>query len=493
MSIAPRYDQYSDAWDTSVTVNVMGEDVRFFHTNKSGVDRVFIDHHMFLSKVWGKTGSKLYGSKSGADYVDNPRRFRIFCEACLEAVRVLPFGVGEDCIFVANDWHTAMLPVLLKYKYKPEGQFQSAKCVYTVHNIAFQGRFWPESMNDLNVPQAAMDLFQFNDGFSKVYDETNPPAEDGPSKADIKGSHNKVNWMRAGFLASDRNLTVSPNYASEIASGPERGVELDTVIRQTGIEGIVNGMDVTEWNPAVDKYIDVNYTKSNVRMGKAAAKEALQAEAGLDIDPSKPLFGYIGRLEEQKGVDILIEALPKVLQSTKAQVVILGTGKASFEKKVEELQGKSPNLAGFVKFSAPLAHQITAGADFLMVPSRFEPCGLIQLHAMQYGTVPVVASTGGLVDTVKEGRTGFQMGTMDPDELSQADVQAVAKTMSRACEAFGTPAHDQMVSACINQDLSWAEPAKKWEGVLEEVFCYPGTSGSGTSKKGQVQTPVAKV
>ena len=208
----------------------------------------------------------------------------------------------------------------------------------------------------------------------------------------------------------------------------------------------------------------MNYTKSNVRMGKAAAKEALQAETGLDIDPSKPLFGYIGRLEEQKGVDILMEvrripyrrlpaqgpavyasrqrghgssvnsvflinysaalvrvlqpcllyvhhvgtpdcrdsvyfrmqALPKVLQSTKAQVVILGTGKASFEKKVDQLQGTNPNLAGVVKFSAPLAHQITAGADFLMVPSRFEPCGLIQLHAMQYGTIPVVASPVGL-------------------------------------------------------------------------------------------------
>ena len=150
-----------------------------------------------------------------------------------------------------------------------------------------------------------------------------------------------------------------------------------------------------------------------------------------------------------------MQALPKVLQSTKAQVVILGTGKASFEKKVEQLQGTNPNLAGVVKFSAPLAHQITAGADFLMVPSRFEPCGLIQLHAMQYGTIPVVASTGGLVDTVKEGKTGFQMGTMDPDELAPEDVAAVAETMGRACKAFGTPQHDQMVAACIGQDLSW--------------------------------------
>lgn len=188
-----------------------------------------------------------------------------------------------------------------------------------------------------------------------------------------------------------------------------------------------------------------------------------------------------------------MQALPKVLKTTKAQVVILGTGKAKFEKLVTALDKQNPSLKGVVKFSAPLAHMITAGADFLMVPSRFEPCGLIQLHAMQYGTIPVVASTGGLVDTVKEGKTGFQMGSLDPDELSAEDADAVAETMGRACEVFGTPQFEQMVAACIAQDLSWAEPAKKWEGVLEEVASFPGNSARGTAKKGEVQTPVSKV
>jgi granule-bound starch synthase len=185
-----------------------------------------------------------------------------------------------------------------------------------------------------------------------------------------------------------------------------------------------------------------------------------------------------------------MQALPKVLAQGNVQVVILGTGKKTFEKMVEQLDKKFPGAKGIVKFSAPLAHMITAGADFLLVPSRFEPCGLIQLHAMQYGTVPLVASTGGLVDTVKEGKTGFQMGSMDADGLTAEDADAVAETISRAAQVFGTPQFEEMVTSCIKQDLSWAEPAKKWEGVLEEVV---HGSAEGSVKKGEVQVPVAKV
>lgn len=378
----------------------------------------------------------------------------------------------------------------MQHKYQANGQFEKAKCVYCIHNIAFQGRFWPETLEDLQVPESASEAFAFLDGYKKVYSEKTPKKEDSDISEDMGGEHMKVNWMKAGFLTSDKNLTVSPNYATEVTASAAGGVELDKVIKQVGIEGIVNGMDVEEWNPATDKYLDVKYNKSNVFAGKAAAKAALQAECGLDVDESIALFGYIGRLEEQKGVDILMKALPKVLASGKCQVVILGTGKKSFEKMVEQLDKKFPGAKGVVKFSAPLAHMITAGADFLMVPSRFEPCGLIQLHAMQYGTVPLVASTGGLVDTVKEGVTGFQMGSMDTDGLTPEDADAVAQTMSRASQVFGTPQFEEMVVNCIKQDLSWSEPAKKWEGVLEEVVSGNGT---GTAKKGEVSVPVAKV
>jgi granule-bound starch synthase len=488
ITIAPRYDQYSDCWDTSVVVNVDGESVRFFHAIKNGVHRVFIDHPWFLARVWGKTGSKLYGARSGADYVDNHKRFTLFCKAAIESVKVLPFGPGEDCVFVANDWHSGLVPLLIKDVYQPRGQFKNAKVAFCIHNIAFQGRFWPESFKDMALPPSAMAKLGFKDGYNKVFDEKNPLDDDEkPSESMTGGLKEKLNWMKAGILSADKVLTVSPNYASEISANAEKGVELDKYIREVGgAEGIVNGMDVTEWNPKTDKLLPVKYDRTTVFEGKAAAKAALQAEMGLPVDPTAPLFGYIGRLEEQKGVDILLAALPK-LAGSNAQVAILGTGKAKYEAMVKAMGKKNPKFKGVVKFSAPLAHQITAGADFILVPSRFEPCGLIQLHAMQYGTVPVVSSTGGLVDTVKEGITGFHMGAFDPDKLNQADADAIAATVQRASQAYTSGKFREMVKACINQDLSWSQPAKKWEAVLEEV--YKGCTAA-PAKKASVATPV---
>jgi granule-bound starch synthase len=494
-TIAPRYDQYSDAWDTTVTVNVLGEDVRFFHTVKKGVHRVWVDHPSFLAKVWGLTGSKLYGEKSGADYVDNQKRFAMFSRAAIEALRALPFMPGEDCLIVANDWHTSPLPVLLKQEYQKRGEFKNTKVAMCVHNIAFQGRFWPDEFGSLGLPAESKELFSFADGYPKVFDANSPADEAAKGPQVTPGTNfNKINWLKAGILACDKLLTVSPNYATEIASGPQLGVELDKWVRAKGVEGIVNGMDVEEWSPALDKFLKFKYDASTVEAGKAFAKSELQREAGLPVDPSVPVFGFIGRLEEQKGVDILLAAIKKLPKSARAQIVILGTGKKALESQVKNLEKQFPGLAaGVVKFSNPMAHNITAGADFMVVPSRFEPCGLIQLHAMQYGTVPLVASTGGLVDTVKEGVTGFQMGAMDPDRLTDADADAVAQTILRASETYGTPAFKAMRDRCIAQDLSWAQPAKKWEAVLTELKYGPGPTPEATADKNAVQTPVAKV
>lgn len=209
--------------------------------------------------------------------------------------------------------------------------------------------------------------------------------------------------------------------------------------------------------------------------GKAVAKAALQAELGLPVDPSIPLFGFIGRLEEQKGIDILLAAISKAAKESRVQIAILGTGKKEFEAQVKAIEKVAPGSAkGVVKFSAPLAHLMTAGCDFMTVPSRFEPCGLIQLHAMQYGTVPLVASTGGLVDTVKEGVTGFHMGLMDADMLKASDVDSVASTIVRAAQVYNTNKYKEMVHKCINQDLSWSKPAKKWEAILQVNFANFG-------------------
>jgi granule-bound starch synthase len=489
-SIAPRYDQYFDAWDTSVVVNVDGEDVRFFHSIKEGVHRVWIDHPSFLSKIWGQTGSKLYGKESGADYVDNQKRFALFCKAALESFTALPFMPGEDAVIVANDWHTALVPVYIKDVMQPAGRFTDAKVAYTIHNIAFQGRFWPETFGDLNLPESSRERFAFEDGYPMVFDENTPASELYEGAVGQKFA--KQNWLRAGVTACDKLLTVSPTYAKEMASGPQLGVELNDVIAAKGIEGIVNGMDVSDWNPALDKFLSFKYNAETMESGKAYAKAALQREAGLPVSPETPMFGFIGRLEEQKGVDILLAALEKI--GDKAQVVILGTGKKNMEADVKAIKEKFPGVAsGIVEFNSQVAHLINAGADFMMVPSRFEPCGLIQLHAMAYGTVPLVASTGGLVDTVSEGVTGFQMGAMDPDSLLEEDAEAVAAAMNRAIEVYGTPAFEQMRLACISQDLSWSGPAKKWEAVLTALKYGPESAPETEEIKASVPTPVQRI
>lgn len=252
--------------------------------------------------------------------------------------------------------------------YQSKGIYKNAKVAFCIHNIAYQGRFPFTDFTLLNLPDDFRRSFDFIDGYNKP----------------VKGR--KINWMEAGILESERVLTVSPFYAKELISGEEKGVELDNIIRNTGISGIVNGMDVQEWNPSTDRYINVKYDATTVMNAKPLVKEALQSQLGLPVDRNIPLIGFIGRLEEQKGSDILAQAIPKFMGEN-VQMVVLGTGKKPMEQQIEQLEMICPEKArGITKFSIPLAHKIIAGADFMLVPSRFEPCGLIRLHAMRYGT-----------------------------------------------------------------------------------------------------------
>ncbi|GMH26664.1 hypothetical protein Nepgr_028507 [Nepenthes gracilis] len=410
MTVAPRYDQYADAWDTNAVVD-----------------------------VWGKTGSKIYGPTAGVDYEDNQLRFSLLCQAALEAPRVLNLNslfhtgpYGEEVIFIANDWHSALVPSYLKSKYKSKGIYKNAKVVFCIHNTLYQGRNAFSDFSLLNLPEEFKASFDFIDGHNKP----------------VKGR--KINWMKAGILEADRVMTVSPYYAQEIASCAAKGVELNSIIHKTGITGIVNGMDVQEWNPFTDKFIVVKYDAETVMEAKPILKETLQAELGLPVDRNIPLIGFIGRLEEQKGSDILAAAIPEFLVEN-VQIVILGTGKRPMEKQIEELEMMNPNKArALTKFNVQLAHMITAGADFMLIPSRFEPCGLIQLHAMRYGTCE----------------------TVDP-----ADVTAVATGVKRALSTYATPAFKEMVQNCMAQDLSWKGPAKQWEKMLLSLEVGGGEPG----------------
>ncbi|XP_073052098.1 granule-bound starch synthase 1, chloroplastic/amyloplastic-like [Primulina eburnea] len=484
MTICPRYDQYKDAWDTNVLVEItVGnrvETVRFFHCYKRGVDRVFVDHPWFLEKVWGKTKSKLYGPNAGTDYEDNQLRFSLLCQAAIEATRVLSLNsskyfsgpYGEDVVFIANDWHTALLPCYLKSMYQSRGLYTNAKVVYCIHNIAYQGRFKFSDFSLLNLPDQFKSSFDFMDGYDKP----------------VKGR--KLNWMKAGILEANRLVTVSPYYGQELISGPAKGVECDKFIRAVDICGITNGMDIQEWNPATDKYISYHYNITSVMDAKPLIKEALQAEVGLPIDRNIPVLGFIGRLEEQKGSDILVAAISRFIGKD-VQIIILGTGKKKFEQQIQQLEELYPEKArGVAKFNVPLAHMITAGADFMLIPSRFEPCGLIQLHAMRYGTIPICSSTGGLVDTVKEGYTGFQMGdfNIECETVDPADVLKIATAVERALMVYGTLAFTEMIKNCMSQDFSWKGPAKKWESLLLSL----GVSGGESDVDGEEIAPLAK-
>ncbi|CAL8137427.1 unnamed protein product [Prunus armeniaca] len=373
---------------------------------------------------------------------------------------------GEEVVFIANDWHTALLPCYLKAIYQPKGIYKSAKVAFCIHNVAYQGRFAFADFALLNLPDEFKSSFDFIDGYYKP----------------VKGR--KINWMKAGILESDKVLTVSPYYAEELVSTVEKGVELDNIIRKAGILGIVNGMDVQEWNPLTDKYIAAKYDASTVTDAKPLLKEALQAEVVLPVDRDIPVIGFIGRLEVQKGSDILIEAIPHFIKEN-VQIIVLGTGKKPMEKQLEQLEIKYPDKArGVAKFNVPLARMITAGADFMLVPSRFEP----SFSCMP--CVPIVASTGGLVDTVKEGFTGFQMGgfNVECEVVDPADVQAIATTVTRALGTYGTPAFTEIIGNCMAQDLSWKGPAKKWEEVLLNL----GVADSEPGIDGEEIAPLAK-
>ncbi|XP_073012426.1 granule-bound starch synthase 1, chloroplastic/amyloplastic-like [Typha latifolia] len=484
MAISPRYDQYKDAWDTNVSIELKVGDkyetVRFFHCYKRGVDRVFVDHPSFLEKVWGKTGGKIYGPATGTDYQDNQLRFSILCQAALEAPRILNLNsseyfsgpYGEDVLFIANDWHTGLLPCYLKTMYQSHGIYANAKVAFCIHNIAYQGRFSRADFELLNLPDSFKSSFDFIDGYEKP----------------VKGR--KINWMKAGVLESDRALTVSPYYAQELLSGVDRGVELDNILRMTGITGIVNGMDVNEWNPLTDKYISINYDAKTVMEAKPLNKEALQAEVGLPVNQDIPVIVFIGRLEEQKGSDILAAAIPEIVDEN-VQVIILGTGKKQLERQLESLEEMFPDkVRAVMKFNAPLAHQMMAGGDIIVIPSRFEPCGLIQLQGMQYGIPPACSSTGGLVDTVKEGETGFHMGpfAVECDVVDPADAKKIVTTVKRALKVVGTPAFEEMIQNCMAQDLSWKGPAKQWETFLLSLE----VAGSEEGIDGEEIAPLAK-
>jgi starch synthase len=384
----------------------------------------FLEHDPFFDRAG------LYGSASG-DYQDNAARFVFFCRAALDLLRQL----GEPDVVHAHDWQAGLVPLYLRTLHAAE--FPRARSVFTVHNLAYQGCFWHWDMG-----LTGLDWSHFT----------------------WKGLefHGKLCFLKAGLVAADALTTVSPTYAKEIQT-PEQGCGLDGVLRDRSatLQGILNGADTREWDPARDPHLPARYGPRSLS-GKAPCKAELQRRFGLDGEPDSPLCGVVVRLAEQKGIDLLLEVVDAVARDG-AQVAVLGTGERRYEEALRAAADRHPGrVAVTLAFDDPLAHLVEAGSDLFLMPSRYEPCGLNQIYALRYGTVPVVRATGGLADTVEDGVTGFTFGPYAPGAFLEAIRRALALYRDAA-------AWRRMMAAGMARDFGWTASARRYLGLYEDL------------------------
>lgn len=400
-----------------------------------GVTYMFIDNERYFARDYP------YG------FFDDGERFAFFSKAITESLQHLPAGFECD-ILHCNDWQTALAPVFLREFYQGLPLYDRVKTVFSIHNVAFQGQFSDTVMEDIlgvaHIPAAASQL-----------------------RCDACS----INYMLGALRYADAITTVSPTYANEIQT-PEFGEGLDGVLRERSyaLQGILNGIDVAGFNPATDKRIAANYTVED-RSGKAVCKAKLQEELGLEIRDDRPLMVMVTRLTRQKGMDLVMYALDRIL-SGGVQVAVLGTGDRDYEDGLRYFQDKYPGtMAARIEFDPALSQRMYAAADMFLMPSKFEPCGLSQIIAMRYGTLPIVRETGGLKDTVipyneftGEG-TGFSFSNFNGDEMGDA--------VFRAARLFwdNRDAWNQLVTQAMSQDFSWTRSADKYLDLY--FFMHP--------------------
>ncbi|MEK6742711.1 MAG: glycogen synthase GlgA [Nitrospirota bacterium] len=381
----------------------------------------------------------LYGTPRG-DYADNAERFIYFSRAVPELCRVLNF---RPDIIHCNDWQTGLVPLYVKSLSANVEELRSARTVFTVHNLGYQGIFWHW---DMRLTGLSWDVFT-------------------PEGIEFWG---KMNLLKAGLVYADVISTVSATYSREIQT-PEYGHGLDGVLRRrtSDLYGIVNGLNYDEWDPAKDPALPKTYSISRPS-GKQACKESLRKQLKLPRVPG-PVLGMVTRLSDQKGLDILMDALPRIL-ARNCQIIILGTGDERYHRLLTEAgEGNADRMRVLLKYDDTLARRIYAGSDLFLMPSRYEPCGLGQMHALRYGTVPVVRRTGGLADTVinfnpRTGKgTGFVFDEYTPD--------ALAACVERALKEYGRPAAwKRIVNAGMKVDFSWDRSAKEYEKLYRKAM-----------------------
>ena len=440
----PKYDtiaqEYKDRMehlcDFYVPLGWRNEYCGLERLNHEGVDYLFVDNERYFSRGYP------YG------FFDDGERFAYFSKAIVEALQYLPHTLDNfTCdVLHCNDWHTAMAPVFLREFYQALPLYQNVKTVFSIHNIAFQGQYSAKVLNDIlglaHIPAAA---FQLTCG---------PDA---------------INYMQGALNYTDAITTVSPTYAEEIKT-PDFGEHLDGILRRRApiLQGIINGIDTTSFDPTTDPRIAQNFTVED-RSGKAVCKARLQEELGLEVRDDRPLMVMVTRLTRQKGMDLVTYALDRIL-SGGVQVAVLGTGDTEYENALRYFEGKYPGtMAARIQFDPALSQRMYAGADLFLMPSLFEPCGLSQMIAMRYGTLPIVRETGGLKDTVipyncytGEG-TGFSFAHFNGDEMADA--------VFRAARLFwdDRAAFNGLVENAMRADFSWKRSADAYIALYHNL------------------------
>lgn len=404
------------------------EEARIFTAAWNTYTMVFISHPGYFSR------DDVYG------FHDDLQRFIFFCRASLEAAKLV--NIKPDLIH-AHDWHASMVPVFLKTLYKYDSFFNLTASMYTIHNLAYQGVFDVSALKTMGLgwEEFTMDKLEF---------------------------YGRVNMMKGGIVYADTVSTVSEKYMEEIQT-QEYGEKLDGLLYSLKhkLHGITNGIDEDVWNPAEDKLIAKTFTE-NTPDGKQACKAALQKECGFP-QTNAPLFSMVTRLADQKGLDILAPVMENFLKND-VQFVVLGTGAKNYEELLQKLSAKYPaKVRSFLKFDDPLSHRIYAGSDFFLMPSRFEPCGLGQMIAMRYGTVPVVRKTGGLSDTVTDAGENKKPGNGIVFETYAKE--ALLDTLMRAVKLYaGGTGYKELAASAMRTDSSWGNSARKYLQIYETII-----------------------
>lgn len=488
MAISPMYDKFPDVtWLADKKIWLFGgeHEVKYYHmyhkiSEGKGVDYIFVDH-----PCYHRPGGLYYNQQLGVEYADNLFRFALFCLASLEApVCVAPGGVpfGDRVLFVANDWQTALLPVYLTHRMRPAHRYPNSRCLFIVHNFGYQGIYPCNKLENnpngtLPIIVKNVDIDDFGLGGTSAYEHM--IYQYPPHERSYDGDDGNVwNLTKGALLTCDRILTVSPGYAAEMKT-TEGGFRLDGIVRSKEFfcTGILNGIDVVAWNPRTDTALVTTYDVNTFVEGKRLCKLQLQEKVGLAKDPDIVLVAFVGRLTTQKGIDMILEAVDWMMIDTgnkvtgHVQLLLMGNGDECYVKGMAEKAGRWPGKMAGIKFDPHLEHILYAGSDLLLMPSRYEPCGLPQMCAQRYGSVPLVTMCGGLKDSVvvepEEKATGFGILPLNVNKLKEVTYHALDTYYSRP-EVFRG-----MQQRGMETDFSWCPRIDEYQKNIDWALTDP--------------------